>query len=213
MTSNPPRKGIPFVISAPSGTGKTTTCKLLRQRLPELGFSVSHTTRKPRQGEVHGVDYHFIPEEEFKRKIEQGDFLEYAQVHNHYYGTAFETVDRFTQNGDDILLELDVQGVETLRTKNYPAVYIFILPPSLEELKKRLTQRGTETAEKIQERIEVGKHEITRYTLYDYVTTNFVVEETVDNLVSIIHAERSRSSRYQPPCKDIAALLRSKASI
>ncbi|MCH8156663.1 MAG: guanylate kinase, partial [Nitrospinae bacterium] len=108
-------KGIAFILSAPSGTGKTTTCKLLRKKLPKLKFSVSHTTRAIRDGETEGVDYHFIPQKEFEEKIDRDEFLEWAKVHNQYYGTAFETVDRHRQKGEDLLLELDVQGVQSLR--------------------------------------------------------------------------------------------------
>lgn len=191
-------KGIPFVISAPSGTGKTTACKILREKFPELRFSVSHTTRKARPEEVNGACYHFISEAEFKKKIDQNAFLEWAQVHNHYYGTALETLDSYINKGEDLLLDLDVQGVQSLRRMNFEGVFIFLLPPSLEELNNRLNKRGTESPEVIKQRIEVGKKEISQYQLYDYVVINNNLEETVTNLIAIIRAERCRSHRHNP---------------
>ncbi|KMP11951.1 hypothetical protein UZ36_02615 [Candidatus Nitromaritima sp. SCGC AAA799-C22] len=203
-------QGITFILSAPSGTGKTTTCRLLKERLPELKFSVSHTTRPPRDGEKEGVDYFFIQTKEFEKKIERGEFLEWAKVHKQYYGTAFETIDRYRQNGQDLLLEIDVQGAQTLRDLNYEGVFIFILPPSVKELETRLTKRGTEPEEKIRERVEEGKREIQKLDLYDYILTNSRVEETADNLLSIIRAERCRREQYLPPSTDLQILLDSR---
>lgn len=202
-------KGITFILSAPSGTGKTTTCKLLKQKLQELKFSVSHTTRETREGEVEGVDYYFISQEDFEEKIKRDDFIEWAKVHKYYYGTTFETIDRHRQNGKDVFIELDVQGAQSLRNINYKAIFIFILPPSLKELETRLTKRGTEPTEKIKERMDTGKNEIKQYRLYDYILTNFDVEETAENLLSIIRAERCRKERYQPS-SDLSSLLGSK---
>ena len=191
--------GIPFILSAPSGTGKTTVCKILREKFPELKFSVSHTTRPIRPNEVEGKDYYFISAEEFEKKIGQGEFLEWAKVHNNYYGTTFETVNDFRQCGYDLLLDLDVQGVQSLRQLQFSGVFIFLLPPSIEELHQRLKKRGTEPDEAIKDRIEVGKREMTLYTLYDYVVTNINLDETVANIISIIRAERCCAHRYQPP--------------
>ena len=205
-------KGIVFILSAPSGTGKTTACKLLRKKLPELKFSISHTTRSIREGEVEGVDYHFIPQKEFQEKIERGDFLEWAKVHSQYYGTTFETVDRHRQNGDDLLLELDVQGAQTLREANYEGTFIFLLPPSIKELEIRLQKRSTEPEEVIKARIEVSKNEVKKFNLYDYILTNSDLEETAEILLSIIRAERCRKSRYLPPSSDIKSLLNSQVN-
>ena len=199
--------GIVFILSAPSGTGKTTICRLLKQRLPELKFSVSHTTRKARNGETEGIDYHFISQTDFEKKIQRGEFLEWAKIHKQYYGTTFDTVDRHRKNGDDILIELDVQGAQSLRNINYKAVFIFMLPPSLKDLEVRLNQRDTETENTIRERMEVGKNEIKQLTLYDYILTNFDVEETVENLLAIIRAERCRIELYQPSSPDLSNLL------
>ncbi|MEE9259296.1 MAG: guanylate kinase [Nitrospinaceae bacterium] len=207
------QEGITFILSAPSGTGKTTTCHLLREKLPNLKFSVSHTTRPPRNGEVDGEDYFFISEDEFKKKIERGEFLEWARVHNHHYGTAMETVTRHRNNGDNLLLEMDVQGVESLRKMNFPGVYLFIVPPSLEELSNRLKGRGTETEEGIRKRIEVGKNEIRKYGLYDFVLTNFHSFKTANTICAIIEAENCRVKRYKPTSPDLEELLNEKADL
>ena len=190
--------GIIFILSAPSGTGKTTICKLLKQKLPDLKFSISHTTREPRDGEADGTDYHFISQKEFEEKITRGEFLEWAKVHEKCYGTTFESADRHHQNGEDVLIELDVQGAQSLRDINYKAVFIFMMPPSLEELKTRLNKRGTESASKIQDRLETSKKEMQQSPLYDYILTNIDTEETTNNLISIITAEHSRKERYKP---------------
>ncbi|MBI4385046.1 MAG: guanylate kinase [Nitrospinae bacterium] len=207
------REGIAFVLSAPSGTGKTTICKILKERRPDLKFSVSHTTRAPRKNETEGVDYFFIPEPEFKAKIERGEFLEWARVHGNYYGTAFDTVDEFKKKGQDLLLDLDVQGVQNLRKLNFPGVFVFILPPSLAELRQRLAKRGTEPEGEIAQRIEVGKNEISQYGLYDYVVTNTDIEEAVAAVLAIARAERSRACRFVSPSPDIQSLLDSKVKI
>ena len=199
--------GLPIIISAPSGTGKTTTCKLLKQRLPNLKIATSHTTRKIRKGERQGVDYFFVSKEEFESKKNNNDFLEWAKVHTDYYGTSFESLDKHRQNGFDILLELDIQGVNSLRNMNFEGIYIMILPPSIEEMAKRLKKRGTETEDDIERRLKTGKEEIKVYKKHDYVITNFEVEETVESILSIIQAEKSRVARYIPTSDDIKELL------
>ena len=203
-------EGITFIVSAPSGTGKTTTCRMLQEKMPDLKFSISHTTRSPRDGEKEGKDYFFISENEFKEKIAQGAFLEWAKVHNQYYGTAQETITRHRKNGDNIILELDVQGVESLRKMNFSGIFVFILPPSLEELISRLRNRGTENEDSIQKRIEVGKNEIKKYRMYDFVLTNSNVEDTVQKIISIIEVETCRVNRYRPTSPDLGALLNGK---
>jgi len=199
--------GLPIIISAPSGTGKTTACKRLKQRLPNLKIATSHTTRKIRKGEYQGVDYFFISKEEFESKKNNNDFLEWAKVHTEYYGTSFESIDKHRQNGFDILLELDIQGVNSLRNMDFEGIYIMILPPSIEEMTKRLKKRGTETEDDIEKRLKTGKEEIKVYKKHDYVITNFEVEETVESILSIIRAEKSRVIRYIPPSEDIKELL------
>ena len=199
--------GLPIIISAPSGTGKTTTCKRLKQRLPNLKIATSHTTRKIRKGECEGIDYFFISKEEFESKKNNNDFLEWAKVHTEYYGISFESLDKHRQNGFDILLELDIQGVNSLRNMDFEGIYIMILPPSIEEMKKRLEIRGTETEEDIESRLKTGKEEIKDYKKYNYVITNFEVEETVESILAIVRAEKSRVTQYIPTSEDIKELL------
>lgn len=200
-------KGIVFILSGPSGSGKTTIGKLIRETLPDFKFAVSHTTRSARQGERDGVDYSFVSQSDFDEMVSKGAFLEWAKVHDHCYGTSFKTVRDNTECGNDILVELDVQGAETLRNNNFSGIYIFLLPPSLAQLDKRLQNRGTEKEEIIRKRLEIGKAEIPKYRLYDYVLTNYEVEDTLQGLLAIIRAENSRVERYQPTAKDIESLL------
>jgi guanylate kinase len=199
--------GIIFILSAPSGAGKTTVCKVLKQKLPNLKFSISHTSREPREGEVEGTDYHFVTQKGFEKKIKRGEFLEWAKVFKNYYGTASDSVDRHLIKGEDVLIELDVQGAQSLRDINYKAVFIFMMPPSLKELEARLKKRGTEPADKIQDRLEVSKKEIQQSILYDYILTNIEKEETTKNLQSIITAEHLRKERHQPSSADIKTLI------
>ena len=156
-------KGFAIIISAPSGTGKTTICNSLRESIPDLKFTISHTTRKIREGEVDGVDYIFISKNEFKNKIKNNDFLEWAQVHDNYYGTSLESADTTINKGYDTLLEIDIQGVKSLRKMNYQGTYIIIFPPSIKELEVRLRKRGSDSEKKILQRVETGKKEIKKY--------------------------------------------------
>ena len=201
--------GLPIILSAPSGTGKTTLCRALRKQLPDLSFSISHTTRSPRENEQDGVDYHFIAKEKFIGMTDRSEFLEWAKIHDNYYGTARKNIEDTLQKGKDLVLELDVQGVETLRNLKYQGVYIFILPPSMEELEKRLTGRGTESNDQIKQRLETGKKEMSKNHLYDYAVTNVTVEESVDTILAIIRAEKKRMSRYQPDCPEIRKIIES----
>jgi guanylate kinase len=201
-------KGFALILSAPSGTGKTTTCRVLREKLPDLKISVSHTTREIRKGEKEGLDYTFISQQKFEEKIKNKDFLEWAQVHNFYYGTSFQAANTSLENGHDTLLELDVQGVESLRAMDYEGIYILILPPSVEEMQARLTKRGTDSEDHIRQRVETGKKEIKEYKIYDYVITNYIVEDTVNAILSILQAEKVRATHYQPTSPDIELLLK-----
>ena len=204
------QEGIPIILSAPSGAGKTTLCQALKKRLPDLHFSISHTTRAPRINEQDGVDYHYVSKKTFLEMIENNEFLEWAKIHGNYYGTSKQNIEDTLQKGKDLILELDVQGVEALRALKYQGVYIFILPPSLEELQKRLIGRGTEADSEIKQRLEVGRDEITKSHLYDYAVINADVDESVETLLSIIRAEKTRMSRYQPDCPEIRKIIESK---
>jgi len=201
------RTGIPFVLSAPSGAGKTTVCRHLRGILPELRFSVSHTTRPPRPGEQDGEDYFFVSSEAFEKKIAAGELIEWARVFDNYYGTARATVDAATEDGADLLIEIDVQGAKTLRGMDFPAVFVFLLPPSLGELASRLRQRGTDSEDKIKQRLAASREEIRALALYDYVVVNVEPARAAAELAAIMQAEHRRTSRFTAPSGDIRALL------
>ncbi len=208
MSPSPlPKEGLALIVSAPSGTGKTTVCGKLRQQLPDLKFKVSHTTRTPRRGEEDGVHYHFISKDEFDEGVTRGDYLEWAKVHTDQYGTRRDQVEYYLNQGNDLLMELDVQGVASLREQDFCGVFVLILPPSLAELEKRLIGRGTEVAEKIQRRLITAKKEIAQYQLYDYIITNQEVDDTVQVLKSILSSEHYNRTRFNPGSDDIRALL------
>ena len=186
-------KGILFVLSAPSGTGKTTLAEAVMRKTPGLTRSISHTTRPIRKGEVDGVDYHFVDEPTFQNMVADGIFLEWATVHGKLYGTSLENIRRTVEDErKDILLVIDVQGAWTLRDKGAPHCGIFLLPPSIDELKKRLAKRGTDTEEGIKARLDDAKSELAEATSFDYVVVNDDLETAVDQLAAIVSAERSR---------------------
>ncbi len=186
------RKGILFVVSAPSGAGKTSLCRAVSQRLDHLQYSISYTTRPSRVGEVDGRDYFFIDEASFKKRIEQGDFIEWAQVHGHFYGTSQNLLAEWTASGTDVILDIDSQGAMLLKQRSAEGVYIYVLPPSFDILKKRLTARGSESPEEMSRRLIKAKDEIRYYKEYQYLIINKAVEEAIDNLESVILAERIR---------------------
>jgi guanylate kinase len=188
-------KGLLVVISAPSGTGKTTLTHMLLKEFPNMEFSVSYTTRPPRPGEVNGKDYFFVDRETFERMIEEGDFLEWAEVYGNLYGTSKSQVLKALNEGKDIILDIDTQGALQVK-KNFPeAVLIFVLPPSLSELERRLRRRGTDDEETIERRLKVAREEIRRAPLYDYIVVNDVLEVAFENLKSIIRAEKCKTER------------------
>ncbi len=201
--------GIPFVFSAPSGTGKTTVCQHLRSLLPNLRFSISHTTRPPRPGEVDGRDYFFVTREAFEKNIADGELLEWARVFDNYYGTTRATVDAATREGADLLIEIDVQGAKTLRGMEFPAVFIFLLPPSLDELASRLRRRGTDAEDKIEMRLATGREEIRALPLYDYAVVNVDPAQAARDIAAIMQAEHHRTGRFSAPAEDIRGLLTS----
>jgi guanylate kinase len=195
------RQGILFVISAPSGTGKTTLCENLRAT-PDFIYSVSCTTRPPRAGEVNGVDYHFLQPEDFQHRIERGEMLEYALVHGNYYGTLKETVKEALEQGTDVLLDIDVQGAMTIRKTDDAMlrdslVDVFIMPPTIEELEKRLRKRGTETEEQVQQRLSTGREESKLWRLYKYTILSGSMEEDLTKFRAIMRAERYLSRRLE----------------
>jgi len=193
------RKGILFVISAPSGAGKTTLCRELMNTFPDLKFSISYTTRDKRKGEVDGKDYHFTPEESFRKMISEGAFAEWAEVHGKLYGTKTEDIKKATREGNDIILDIDWQGARQIREKMGEGVYIFILPPGIEELEKRLRERGKDSEEIIRKRVRNAGEEMSHSSWYDYNITNDDLPLAANALKSIIVAERCRTSLYSRP--------------
>ncbi|MDY6064782.1 MAG: guanylate kinase [Finegoldia sp.] len=184
------KKGFLLVISGPSGVGKGTVCDSLIKKRNDIKYSVSATTRKKRPNEIDGENYYFLSLDEFKQKIEDGDFLEYAQVHNNFYGTPKSFVLEEIEKGEIVILEIDVQGALQVK-KSYPgAVFVFLLPPDLEELRRRIVGRNTEDEETVNLRMKNAETELGFIDEYDYAVTNNWVEDTVSKIESIIEAER-----------------------
>ena len=188
------RKGLLVVVSGPSGAGKGTICQALLEKTP-LAYSVSATTRKPRAGEVDGESYYFLSVEAFEKMIEKDELLEWAKVYDNYYGTPLKKVEEKLAAGEDILLEIDTQGAMTVREKFPEGVYIFILPPSLAELERRIRGRDTETEDVLQKRLAAAIDEIEAGKCYKYVVTNDEVDGAVDSVCAILAAERRLVAR------------------
>ncbi len=190
------KKGIIFVISAPSGAGKTTLCERLLKKLSDLKMSVSHTTRPPRDGETHGVDYYFVDKKTFETMIANEEFVEWAEVYGNLYGTSKKVINDLMVEECDILLDIDTQGARNIK-KLYPeSVLIFILPPSLNELGRRLLSRDKDD-EVVKKRLSKASEEIKQFMFYDYIVINDNIEEAVNDLLCIIYAERLKTSRIK----------------
>ena len=181
-----------FIISGPSGTGKGTICRRLMEETENIALSVSATTRAPREGEVDGVNYYFLDKETFEERVNEGGFLEYAEVFGNFYGTPKKPVEDKLAEGIDVLLEIDVQGAVQVK-KNYPeGIFIFVLPPTLAELRNRLIKRGTDSMEVIEHRLSMAMDEIRQMFEYDYFVVNDDLEEAVDKVRCIVSAEHAR---------------------
>lgn len=190
-------RGLLIVISGASGTGKGTVCKKILADLPEIAYSISATTRNPRPGEVDGKEYYFLSSEEFKAWIAEEKFLEYAEVYGNFYGTPLNKIEERLNRGEDIILEIDVQGALNVKRKCPEGIYIFLLPPSLEELKSRIEGRGTETPESLARRLKNAVAEIKIGLQYDYVVVNDTIDNAVAQIKSILTAERCKVTRNQ----------------
>jgi guanylate kinase len=189
------REGIILIISAPSGAGKTTLCHHLLKRFPNMRESVSYTTRTPRAGEVHGEDYFFVSREEFQRMVDDDAFAEWAEVHGNLYGTALATIEEARKNGVDLVLDIDCQGARRLKEQIERCVYIFILPPGMDELRHRLENRSSDPQEVIDRRLERAAAEIREARWYDYIIVNDNLEVAFEELTAIVIAHGRKTFR------------------
>lgn len=206
------RRGQLFIVSAPSGTGKTTLVERLVQVLPNLRMSRSYTSRVARAGERDGVDYYFITREDFERRIGRCEFLEWADNFGNYYGTAASDVERLMAGGQDVVLVIDVQGARQVKARGVDHTAIFVLPPSFQALEQRLRGRSKDTEEQMQRRLARARAEAACYVDYDYVIVNDALEETVVRLSEIVAAERSRMHRMKPVAEEIIKTFRVKTT-
>lgn len=188
-------KGLLFVVSAPAGCGKDTILSEMFKKTDKAGYAVSATTRAPRGGEVNGVHYHFLTREEFEKKIAEKEVLEYTEYCGNYYGTLRKSVDDLISSGKDAILKIEVEGAMNIRRMFPEACLVFILPPGWDILEERLRGRGTETEEKIGERMRQARTEVTYAANYDYLIVNDKLEEAVDDLLAVLRAEKLRRSR------------------
>jgi guanylate kinase len=191
-------KKILFVVSGPSGVGKSTLCRHILQDIPEIRLSVSYTTRPPRSGETDGKEYRFILEEEFRTKINEHAFAEWAEVYDRLYGTPWKELEQEPGSHDDILLDIDVQGARHVMKTLQKAVTIFILPPSLETLRTRLANRGTDSSEEQNRRFQKSQDEMKSYSEYQYTIRNETLDQAISELRAVITAERVRTTHVEP---------------
>ena len=203
-SGSPGQRGLLFVVSAPSGTGKTTVVDRLVQVCPALARSRSYTSRPPRPGERDGVDYNFVSRATFEAMIERGEFLEWADVFGNFYGTCREDVEGLLASGFDVVLVIDVQGARQVRARAAESVGVFVLPPSFEVLEARLRGRSNDTEPAIQRRLTTARSEIDAVTEYDYVVVNDTLDRTVSEICAIVTAERARRARRGPLSSAVA---------
>ena len=197
------RRGTLFVVSAPSGAGKTTLCREARLVIPDLAYSVSATTRAPRPGEVNGVDFRFVSEREFRSMLERNELAEWATVHGNLYGTPSKPLEAAQATGKDVLLDIDTQGAAQLRQRYREAVLIFIVAPSMAELEQRLRERGADAERDIARRLARAREEIKLWRTYDYLIINRDVKEAMDQLLAVMQAERCRTTRLSLTLPDL----------
>jgi guanylate kinase len=202
------RRGQLFIVSAPSGTGKTTLVERLVQEMPDLVLSRSFTSRTPRDGEADGVDYNFISRDQFQTMIAAGDFLEHADVFGNFYGTSAGETERVLASGRDLVLVIDVQGARQVRLRGFECVGVFVLPPSFDVLEQRLRRRSKDSDAAITRRLEVARAEVAAVAEYDYVVINDEVAAAVGRLCCIVQAERARRARMGPVAASIIETFR-----
>ncbi len=191
------KKGLLLVVSGPSGAGKGTICKAFLEKNKNVKLSISATTRSPREGEVEGVNYFFVTKEKFKGMIDNGELLEHAQIYDNFYGTPKAAILENLEQGDDVLLEIEMQGAKQIKEVYPEGVFIFILPPSLDELKSRIVGRGTETEEQINKRFGSAFEEICQIENYDYFIVNKDIDQSAKELSDMISAEKNKVHRYK----------------
>jgi len=205
MSSSQPRRGRLFVVSAPSGAGKTTVVERLVQTTPGLRMSRSYTSRPARLGEADGADYHFVSRERFEAMIAGDQFLEWAKIFGNLYGTSTVDTERALHEGDDLVLVIDVQGARQVRRHRLPVVSVFVLPPSFDALQQRLRGRSKDSEEQIRRRLDVAREEVNAVHEYDYVVVNDEIDACVDRIRAIVLAERARRDTMDA---DVAAIVR-----
>lgn len=194
-----------LIVSSPSGAGKTTLCNRLRAEFPQLRFSVSHTTRKPRPNEVDGREYHFTDKQSFTRMIDENAFAEWAHVHGNMYGTSLSEIEIARKTANGVLFDVDYQGARQIKARMPEAIGVFILPPSLAELERRLRGRGTEDEPTTLRRLQAAKGEIEHYGFFEYVIVNDNIQRAYDNLRAVVFAERCKRNRHALLCEQLLA--------
>jgi guanylate kinase len=197
------QRGQIFIITAPSGTGKTTIIRAIRDSSIGAGYCVSHTARKPRQGEIQDKHYHFVSRKDFESMIDAGEFVEWAHVYGHLYGTSYSSMEKELSSGKDLLLDLDIQGAEAIKRRFPESLSVFILPPSLEALKERLRKRGANDRKDVDLRMEKAVEEIMRCRKYDFIVVNDDLAQAVREIEAIILSERARTKRRYPLIQDL----------
>lgn len=215
MSSDPAaqsRRGLLFIVSAPSGTGKTTLVERLVQIVPDLHMSRSYTSRPARAGEQDGVDYNFISRERFEAMVREGAFLEWADVFGSYYGTCWTDTDAVLARGRDVVLVIDVQGARQVRRRGLETIGVFVLPPSAAILEQRLRGRSKDTEEQIRRRLDIACREVGEYAQYDYVVVNDGLDAAVERLQAIVLAERSRVKAMRPDAESIVGTFRKEGA-
>ena len=197
------KKGLLLVVSGPSGTGKGTICKDIVAQHEDINLSISATTRNPRVGEVEGKSYFFKTKEEFEAMVDRGEFLEHAMIYDNYYGTPKKAIFDELDMGRDVILEIEMQGAMQIKEVYPQAVFIFVLPPSLQELRNRIVGRGTETEEQIEKRFNSAYDEIKLLGDYDYFIFNNIVEKSAEEILNILEVEKNKVSRYKKDILDM----------